>query len=153
MKTTITLFLFAVVLFAMAACATPEQTVAAVSAVGASAAALIEALAPVLPPEKLAQLQATAHNIDGTVTATATAVHTLADAIAAISAKAGTFGDAVQTKMLAFTDAVSSVTAKVAEMPSRAEVYEVGLGTGVAGTAASRVMSRIKHGTVPKPVA
>lgn len=147
MRTTALLFLFAIIMFSMAACATPEQTTAAIAAVGSTAAALIDALAPIIPPEKLAALQATAGHIDGTVQATATAVHTLAEAVSQINAKAG-------AQIAAVADSVAKATHEIASLPTRTEVYEIGAGTGAAGTAVSRLMSVKKHGfagTAAKP--
>jgi hypothetical protein len=127
-------------LFALAAsCATSAQTAAAIGAVGASAAAIIEAIAPMLPPETLAKLQVTAASIDGTVQATATAVATIADAIAQMKTNASA-QFAEQAKGL------HAAVVQLGSMPSREEVYLASGGAAAAGTAASRVMSRIKHG-------
>lgn len=137
-KLTAFLFLMAFVCFALASCATPEQTTAAVAAVGASATAIIQAIAPMLPPETLAKLQNTAANIDGTVQATATAVGTIADAIAQMKANVGA-QFAEQAKGLQTT------LNQLGAMPSREEVYLVSGGTAAAGTGVSRLMSHFKH--------
>jgi hypothetical protein len=129
----------AVLMFSLAAsCATGAQTAAAIGAVGASAAAIIEAIAPMLPPESLAKLQLAAASIDGTVQATATAVSTIADAIAQLKTNVGS-QFAEQAKGL------QAAVVQLGSMPSREEVYLASGGAAAAGTAASRIMSRIKH--------
>lgn len=143
MKTVTFLLLLASVLFTLAACATPEQTAAVVTGVAASAAELINALSPLIPPEKLAALQATAGHIDGTVQATATAVHTLAEAVSQINAAAG-------AKMATFADSVTQVTAALAERPTTGQVLEYSGGIGALATGASRALSVAKHGFVGK---
>ncbi len=138
MKTNVALLLLAVFCFCFAACATPEATAGAIAAVGASATALIQAMAPLLPPETLAKLQVAAAGIDGTVQATATAVATLADAIANLkTASAAQFAQAA--------DGLQKATTAIAELPSREEVYGVTAGTGAVSTAAARLLSRFKH--------
>lgn len=123
--------------FALASCATPEVAVATTTAAVASAVALIDALGPLLPPETLAKLQVTASQIDGTVQATATAVGTLADAIAQLKA-------ATSSQLAGAADKTATLFQQLAGMPSREEVYLVGAGSGAAGTAASRALSAMK---------
>lgn len=141
-KLTAFLFLCAICCFSLASCATPEQTTAAVAAVGASAQAIIQAIAPMLPPETLAKLQNTAASIDGTVQATATAVGTIADAIAQMKANVGSqFAEQAKGLQTAVT--------QLGSVPTREEVYLVSGGTAAAGTGASRLMSRLKHSKAP----
>lgn len=137
-KLTMSFFLIAFACFFLASCATPEQTTAAVAAVGASAAALVQALAPILPPETLAKLQSTAANIDGTVQATALAVGTIADAIAQIKTNVGA-QFAEQAKGL------QTAVNQLGALPSREEVYLVSGGSGAAGAGVSRLLSHFKH--------
>jgi len=138
MKLNALLLLVAVVCFSLAACSTPEATAAAVTVAGATAAAIVDAVAPMLPPETLAKLQVSAASIDGTVQATATAVRTIADAIAQLRGGVG-------TQIADQAAALARATTQIAAMPSREEVYLVGAGTGAAGTAASRWLSTVKH--------
>lgn len=138
MKTNILLILCGLLLLTLGACATPEQTTAAVMAVGATATALIDALGPLLPPEKLAKLQATAATIDGTVQATATAVGTIADTIANL--KTG-----VSAQFAQVTDAMQKAAVAAASMPTREEVYLTGGGAATIATGASRMLSHYKH--------
>lgn len=137
----------AIVLFAIAAacilllasCASTAQTAAAITAVGASAAAIIDAIAPMLPPETLAKLQVAAASIDGTVQATATAVSTIADAIMQLKGSMG-------AQLTEQAKGLQAAVVQIGSMPSREEVYLASGGAAAAGTAASRVMSRLKHG-------
>ena len=144
MKLTLTLLVLSIVLFSMAACASPAEFSAGVAAVGASATILINSLAPLIPPEDLAKLQLTAANIDGTVEATATAVRTVCDAIAQMKSAAGVQIAQVATEL-------SKTTAQLASVPSREELYLGGGGMAAAGTAVSRVLSHFKHAEKPQP--
>jgi len=138
MLTNITLLLIAGLCFLLAACATPEQTVAATVAAVGAAGEFIAALKPILSPEMQAKLTATASQIDGTVQATSQAVAVLADAISTASAKVGQSIDAVSGGLAAAKE-------QIASRPGREEVYLVGGGTGAAGTVASRLLSHFKH--------
>ena len=138
MKTTLLLLSIALACLALASCATTEATAATVTAVAAGAVAIVDAVAPMLPPETVAKLQLTASSIDGTVQATATAVRTIADAIAQMR---GGVGAQIQAQ----AEALARASTQIASMPSREEVYLVGAGTGAAGTAASRWLSTVKH--------
>ncbi len=138
MKTNLVLLLLAAFCFLFAACATSGETVAAIAAVGAGASALIEAMAPLLPAETLAKLQVTAAGIDGTVQATATAVGTLADAIASIKT-------ASTAQFALVADGLQKATTAIANAPTREEVYGVSAGIGTASTAAARLLSHFKH--------
>lgn len=100
--------------------------VATVAVTGAGAlSGLIQSLAPMLSMEQQAALSATAANVESTVAATTTAVGQIAQAIAELRAQ--------------------QQSIESGEM-SGGEVAAVGTGlTGVA-VAASRFMSRMKHG-------
>lgn len=150
MKLSAFLFLSAVVcfVFAFTACASPEQTAAVIAAAGASATALIDALAPMLPPETLAKLQATAANIDGTVQATATAIGTIADAFAGLQTGLDSRFADVATKMAVHVDSLNAMGQKLAAAPTQEQVYAVTTGGVALSTGASRVLSRLKHGQV-----
>lgn len=138
MKTAALLAIVSLICFVLAGCSTPAQTSAVVAAVGASAVELIHQLSPLIPPEKLAALQATAHNIDGTVGAVQTAVGTIADVIAAFK---GSVGAQFQTH----ADALSKATTTIAALPSREEVQFTNAGYSTAALAASRGLSMLKH--------
>lgn len=138
MRTNLILLAVALLCFTLAACATPAQTAAAVTAVGSTAVAMIDALAPLLPPETLAKLQATAHTIDGTVQATATAVGTIADAIAQVKTNAS-------QQFAAQAEGLQKAMMQLQTLPSREEVYLTGAGTGAASTAASRWLSAARR--------
>ena len=138
MKTTSLLFLFAVLCFTLASCATPVETSAAVAAVGTSAVGLIEALAPLLSPEQLAKLQTTAQSIDGTVHATQSAIGIIADSITAMKS-------AVGTQIATQAENLAKAANSIATLPSREEVYLVNTGTGAAAVGTSRVLSAVKH--------
>ena len=138
MKTNLFLIVIAILCFTLASCATPEQTIAAVTAVGASAAAIVNAVAPMLPPETLAKLQLAASHVDGTVEATATAVSTIADAFAQMKTNVG-------SQFAAQTEGLNKAVQQLQNLPTREEVYLTASGTATAGTAASRLLSRLKH--------
>lgn len=143
MKTTLMMLAVSLLCFLFAACATPEQTTAAIAAAGATATALVQALAPMLSPEDLAKLQATAANIDGTVEATATAVRTVADAIASIrSAGAANFAQV--------TDGLQKLAIQAASSPSTEAVLGYNAGTAALAVAGSRALSISKHGKIGK---
>lgn len=123
----------------LAACATPEQTAAAVAAVGGTATALIDALKPVLSPEQLAKLHATAGHIDGTVSSVQTAVGALADAVAAVK-------HATESNFATVSDGATKLAQQVAGLPDRAELYGHDTGTALLAYGASRAASVRKHG-------
>jgi len=138
-RTTILLLAIALTCFAcLPACTSMEHAAAAVAAVGASAMAIVEAVAPMLPPETVAKLQTTASQIDGTVQATATAVGTIADAIASMRTNVG-------AQFAEHAKGLQAAVTQIAELPGREEVYLVSGGTAAGGTAASRLLSHFKH--------
>lgn len=144
MKLTVALFLLSALLLVLASCSAPPAAVAgAVAAVGASVTAIVQAVEPLLPPEQVAKLQATAASIDGTVQATQLALATISDVITA-------FKGSVGTQMQTHVDALNKTAAAIADMPSRSELYLASGGSLVGGTAASRAMSAIKHGFAGK---
>ena len=132
------MFLLAALCFFLAGCATPADTGVAIAAVGASAAALVEVIAPLLSPEDLARMQLTASSIDGTVQATSNAVRTIVEAITAMK---GTVG--MQFEHHAQT--LAKATESIAAMPSREEVYLVNAGSASTALGASRALSAVKH--------
>lgn len=138
MKTTVTLLLLSVLCFLLAGCATPAETAGAVAAVGASVVGIIEAVAPLLPPETLAKLHATANSIDGTVAATQTAVGLIADVITQFKS---TVGDQLAQR----AQDTAALAATIGEKPSTEEVYLISGGAGAGSTALSRLLSRFKH--------
>ena len=143
MKTTLCLFCVAVLCFVLSGCATPEATTATIAAAGASAVALIDALAPLLPPEDLARLQATAGNIDGTVQATASALRTVCDAISSMKSTAGTqIADVARN--------VQALSVALAQAPTQEQVMLQSGGAAALATGASRALSAAKHGYVGK---
>ena len=127
------------ILLILAACATPAQTAAAGAAIAETATALFNSLAPLLPPETLAKVQASAAHIDGTVRATATALGTLADAVAQSNANAG-------AQIHAVVDSVSKLSHDIASLPTQTQTTLMASGSAAIGTAASRYMSYLKHG-------
>jgi hypothetical protein len=138
MKTAWLLLFLSAVCFTLAGCATPAETSVAIAAVGASAAALVEVIAPLLSPEDLARMQLTASNIDGTVQATSNAVRTIVDAITAMK---GTVGE----QFAHHAQTIAKATESIAAMPSREEVYLVNGGSASAALGASRALSAVKH--------
>ncbi len=146
MKTTVCLILVSLLCFAFAACATPAETAAAIGAVGASVVGIVDAIGPLLPPEQLAKLQATAASIDGTVEATRVALGAVADVVTA-------FKGSVGAQLQQHTENLGRAMTSIAELPGRGEVYGIAGGTGTAGTAASRLLSNLKHRAKPVRVA
>lgn len=144
MRTTILLFLCAILCFGLASCATPEQTGAAVVAAAGAAVTFIKQLAPVLSPEMQGKLMATASTIDGTVQATQMALGVVADAITQIKT---TVGPQIQ----AVHDAGTKLASDMAQLPTRTEMWLNSTGVGSAAVGTSRVMSRIKHGPISLP--
>lgn len=137
MKLALFLLSLAAVLFLAAACST--GTTAAAVTISATAVALVDAIAPLLPPEQVAALKATAHSIDGTVQATAHALNVVADAIGNLR------GNTAQ-QIAEVNAGLQKAVVQVATMPGREELYLVGGGTAAASTGASRMLSRMKHG-------
>jgi len=138
MRLTIALFLLAALLFLAAACTTTAETTAAITAVGASASAFVKALSPMLAPEIQAKLMALATSIDGTAGATVAAVGTIADTIVQLKSNVG-------SQFAQHAECLAKTANEVAALPSRSEVYLASGGTGVAGTATSRLLSHMKH--------
>lgn len=137
------LWLVLVGLLLLASCATPEQTAAAVGAVGATATALIDALRPVLSDEQMAKLHTIASNVDGGVDSVRHAVGALADAVGAVkSASAANFA--------AVSDAATKLHAQVATLPTDADLYMHDAGVGATSIGGARWLSVIKHGAVGK---
>lgn len=145
MKTTILLLITACLCFLFAACATPAETTAAVTAVGASVAGIIDAIGPLLPPETLAKLQTTATSIDGTVHATQSAIGVIADVITQMKTSVG-------TQLAERLHDVQRLTTQIENAPTHAEVYLTSAGSGAAGTGVSRLLSHFKHGARPSSV-
>lgn len=138
MRLAFLLFALALVCFSMAACATPAQTTAAITAVGASAAAIVDAIAPMLPPETLAKLQSAASHVDGTVQATATAVGTIADAFAQMKTSVG-------SQFAAQAEGLNKAVLQLQALPSREELHATNAGYGLAATGAARALSAVRR--------
>jgi hypothetical protein len=138
MKTFLLLLFVSLLCFSLASCQGAPEVAAAVGVAGATVMTLFDALAPLIPPEKLAALQATAGRIDGTVQATASALSTVADVITHLKT--------------ATASQVAAHSAAIAELPSRTEVYLSGTGIGTGTLAASRGLSILKHGLGKVPV-
>ncbi len=88
-KGNLCLLLLAAICFILVAC----QGVGAkeaIAATGATAAAIVKAVAPLMSDEDAAKLTLIANNIDGTIEATATAVRQVVDAITSVKANATT---------------------------------------------------------------
>lgn len=134
------LLLAAVACLTLASCATPEQTTAVVAATIGAAGAFVDALGPVLDPEMKARLLATANQIDGTVGATAEAVRVLAEAV-------GNVRDAAAGNAETFGEAMQNIGGKIAELPSRAEMWLTSSGIGTGAVGGSRILSHYKHTT------
>ena len=126
------LLLTTVLAFSLASCSSPAEFTAGAAAIGTGAAAIMNAVAPLLSPEQLVQLQEGVANINGTVEATQAAVGAVVDAFT-------TFKTAVEANQAA-------MAAEVAERATGAEVALWSSGAGTAGAAASRFMSMLKHG-------
>lgn len=103
--------------FTLAGC-TMAEVASTTAAVGASAAAIAKAVAPLLSPEQAAALEMTATRIDGTVEATATAVRTIADTI---------------HQLRTATEGANAAQAQaIAAMPSTTDVWTIS-GASAAG--------------------
>lgn len=138
MKLNLSLVFVSLLCFLLASCATPEATVATVSAVGATAAALVDAISPLLTPEQLAKLHATASSIDGTVQATQTAVSIIADSITAMKTSVG-------DKIAQHAEQLAKAAQQVATLPSREEIHLTNAGYATGATATSRVLSAARR--------
>lgn len=103
-----------------------EAIVAGVATVGA----IIAAVKPLLSPEQAAKLEMIAHNVDGTVQATATAVSTIVDVIGSIKANAT---EQFQSLAKASQDLQTAISAK----PDLATTAAVAGGTSLVGDVAS----------------
>lgn len=137
------LFLAIIGCLLLASCATPEQTVAAVGAVAGTATALIDALRPVLSPEQVAKLHATAGHIDGTVSSVQTAVGAVAQAIADIRS-------ATEANFVAVKSGATALAQQVATLPTQGELYAHDTGTALTAFGAARAASIAKHGFLGK---
>lgn len=121
----------------LASCATPQETTAVVTAVGAGMAALMAELKPLIPPETLAKLQTTAASVDNTVDGLKLALGAISDAIGQMRA-------ATSTELATNAANLQNALVTIASMPNREELYITSGAAGVAGTAASRVLSTMK---------
>lgn len=118
--------LFAMVFTGCAGMTAAEATTVAVTGTGALVG-FVQALAPMLSPEQQAALTATATQVQSTVEATTTAVGQIARALADLRAQQ----QALEAGEL-----------------TGGEVAAVGTGLTGLAVAASRIMSRFKHGPV-----
>jgi hypothetical protein len=137
MKSIIFFSLCSLLCFAFAACATPEAAVAA-GAIAASAVGIVNAISPLLEPEQLAKLHATASAIDGTVNATQTAIGLIADAFSSMKANVG-------AELAKHAANLVDATHSIAALPSREEVHLTNAGYGSGAVAVSRGLSVVKH--------
>lgn len=96
----------------------------------ATAGALIAAVKPLLSPEQAARLEMIAHNVDGTMQATATAVSTIVDVITSIKANA-------TEQFQGIAKVMQDMQVALAGKPSMAESAMVGGGIAAAGDIAS----------------
>lgn len=103
-----------------------EALAAGVATVGA----IIAAVKPLLSPEQAAKLEMIAHNVDGTVQATATAVSTIVDVIGAIKTNA-------TEQFQGIAKATQELQVAIASKPSLTESTVVGGGVAAAGDIAS----------------
>lgn len=124
------LILFAIAAMFLTSCAgLSGGEVLTATATGAGAlVGFIEALAPMLTPEQQAMLSATATNVESTVQATTNAVSQIASAIAELRA---------QQQSIEATEWTGG------------EVAATGTALTGAAVAASRLLSRMKHGGPP----
>ncbi len=120
--------LFALCAMFLASCAgmTAAETTGAIAATTGVLSALAEAIVPYLPPEKQAEVIATMNTAQGLMNAVTTAMGSVAQAAA--EAKAQSSQGVTGTELAAGAGAAT-----------------------VVGTAASRMLSLLKHGTPGKP--
>lgn len=137
-------------LLGAAACTAAQAATAAsiATAVGAGAAAMLDIAKPLMTPEQFAEFRMGVEHIDGTVEATQAVLGSVVDAFA-------TFRDAVNAKAVATVDALHATQVALASKADTGEVVGYSVGGGALGTAASRVLSVMKHGPgkVPMPAA
>jgi len=117
------------VAFLYAGCQTAVANEAIAAGV-ATAGALIAAVKPLLSPEQAAKLDMIAHNIDGTMQATATAVSTIVDVITSIKANA-------TEQFQGLTKAAHEMQVAIASKPSLTESTVAGGTVAAAGDALS----------------
>lgn len=103
-----------------------EAIVAGVATVGA----IIAAVKPLLSPEQAAKLEMIAHNVDGTVQATATAVSTIVDVIGALKTNA-------TEQFQSIAKAAHGLEVAIASKPSLTESTVAGGAVAAAGDALS----------------
>jgi len=140
MKTNLLLFALCALCLFLASCSAPPAAVAAaITAAGASVVGIVQAIEPLLSPEQVAKLHATASSIDGGIEATKLALSAVADVITQLKGNTA-------AQMAQHVEALNKTAAAVAELPSREEVLWTGAGAAAGGTGASRVLSGLKHG-------
>lgn len=85
-RTMILLLLALIGAMLFSSCATPEQSAAVATAGAGALVTFIQSLADsgVLPPEKVAELTTTAHNVQSVVQATQVAIGSIGEAVAAV---------------------------------------------------------------------
>jgi len=147
MKTNLILFTLCALCLFLASCSAPPAAVAAaITAAGASVVGIVQAIEPLLPPEQVAKLHATASSIDGGIEATKLALSAVADVITQLKVNTA-------AQMAQHVEALNETAAAVAELPSRDEVRYTNGAVASATLLASRGLSAVKHGFIGKKVA
>lgn len=125
------LFLFALCAMFLAGCAsmTPAETTAVVTGGAGALAAFIKALAPMLPPEKVAELTSIAGDVQTVTDAVAASVRAIAEAV-------------VQTKQ--------QVATLQADTFTTSQVQGMVAGGSLAATAAAAGYVRFRRGATEK---
>ena len=142
-RTNVILLTITAFCFVFASC-TAAEIVAVTTAVGAGAGIMLDAAAPFMSTEQFAEFRNGVEQIDGSVEATKSVLTVIGDAFAS-------FRDAVQARELAQAATINEQAHTIAAMPARAEVAAWGIGGGSGGTALSRMLSMLKHGTPGTP--
>ena len=140
MKTTLLLLCIATLAFTLTAC-TAAEIAATTAGVTASAAAIVEAIKPLMSPEDAARLTLIAAQVDGTVQATATALGQVVNAITQIRTGSEAQFATMQT-------AAQALAVQVAQAPDMSDVALVSGGSSLGTTAAGgAVLNSVRNAT------
>lgn len=129
-----TLFLLvcSIACFALYGCTTAAAT-ETIATTAATAGAIIVAIKPLLSPEAAAKLELIAHNVDGTVQATATAVSSLVDAITQVKASASQQLAAAHEALQAQANTIAAQGQQLAALPTKTDVALLSAGVTTGG--------------------
>lgn len=145
-RTNLVLYALCATFLLIAASCTATEVAAVTAGLGAAAAGILDAAAPLMTPEQFAEMRAGVEGMDSTVQTTKATIGVIVDAFES-------FRDAVQAKHEAIATNINGQAVELAGKASNGAAMGYAAAGGTGGTAISRILSMLKHGVAGKQAA